>query len=516
MTEKKQKILDDLYPFCERIFSDDFDFEDADKDFLRDRFYYRNTMLNIFNPNKFLILSSKGTGKTLFYKALQYEETIDNFKAMARRSGTYFFVNIIRKADNYQHFFPIDKFEKKQVGGNQNLFFHRFWIIYLWKGILSESDRLNLSLHTKPHLNHFVKSMNPNDSEIASDFVQLIQDDNLFGAIEQDIKSWDKQLYESDQYLFAVYDFLDEIVKPDLWETSGYGIVPLFEFWRYNPYKRILPKLFVRTDLFRKIVGITHYGSMERGHSFNLEWTKEELFALLFKQVLAKSGQRFSELMKESGFSSEFISETESLAEKNRNQLPLREEYLRPLVRIFFGENVGYHRNGGDIYTWFYINLRNANNTISVRPFLNMMCLAIDKVREDPYLMQSCREILPYRCYADADVRSECVDAYFKDLAYNSIGNRPLADIFDFIKDENKLPPELRYHTLTRSELSHLLTLVLDDKESRYLEGLTVRKLEDLMIDNGIIRKTYKRGGSVLYNFAYLYKFYLGLKSRRL
>ncbi|MDM8535966.1 hypothetical protein QUF70_04360 [Desulfobacterales bacterium HSG17] len=512
--ESKKQILKDLYPFCKNIFSDKFDFNTTEKDFLKERFYYRNVMLNIFNPDKFLILAVKGTGKTLFYKALQSKYVVNKLKTMAKKSGEYYFINVIKNEQGeFQNFYPVDKFRKEQIKGESDIFFHRFWIIYLWKSVLLESKRLDISFSTDFELREFVRPSNPNDSGISLDFVKLINDDRLFTMIEKNLKDWDKSLNAGNQYLFATYDFLDNIVKPDFWET-GYGIVPLLEFWRYNPYKRILPKLFIRTDLFKKISGITNYGSLEKSHSFNLEWQKEELFALLFKQVLAKSAHLFFNLMEYNKISQDIINEIKKIAEKNDNQIPLQFKYIHPMVRTFFGSRIGFQKRGGDSYTWFYINLRNADDTISIRPFLNMLSLAIKETENRLYDLRKYIEILPYQYYANAKVRSECVKAYFNDLAKNSEGNKPLECIFDFIKNENKIPVDLKRHTLTRSGLNRLLGLILEDKDYKdILQGQTDSKLKDLMISNGILKETPRPGGVILYNFAYLYKFYLGLKS---
>ncbi len=506
--DKKLKVINELYPFCQKIFSNEFDFETSEKDFFNDRFYYRDVMLNIFNPDKFLILAIKGTGKTIFCKALQSKQAVENLKHLARKSAIYNFINVINNEKGSETFYPIDKFKDDDLRGNPDFFFDRFWLIYLWRAILLESKKKALSFSTGS--DKFVKFMKPDDSRVASEFIQIIYDEELYGVIEQDLKNWDKILSENNQYLFAAYDFLDEIVRPEFWE-KGYGIVSLFNFCRYNPHKRILPKLFVRTDLFQKVVEITNYGSLERSHSFNLEWKKEELFALLFKQVLSKTKQCFFYLMEKNGISSDFIGKIEGSADENQNQIPLNEKYLRPLVKTFFG--IEFHKKGGDAYNWFYNNLRNADNKLCIRPFLNMLSLAIEAAKKDSYHIEKYPEILPYPYYANQTVRSGCVDAYFRDLADNSQGNKPLSVIFDFIKNKDKLPEKLRRHTLSGNELNTLLSLVLRDEDSKlYLEGQTVAKLEKLMIDNGIIRKRLKRGRIVLYNFGYLYKFYLGLK----
>ena len=472
-------------------------------------------MLNIFNIDKFLILASKGTGKTLFYKSLQNDIALTTLKKLANRKGDYKFVNVIRRNRKKENFFKIDKFTIER--DNVKFFFHRFWIIYLWKSILLANKDDEFGFKTNKELEKYVRYANPNDNSIADDFKFLINDNTKYNLIEEDLKIWDNELAKTNSYIFACYDYLDEIVAPEYWET-GYAIAQLFNYWKFNPFSRILPKLFARTDLYNKIVGITNFGNLSQTHSINLEWKKDELFALLFKQILAKSKKDFLSIIEYYkgiyNINSKYIKEIKDIIEKHDSHLPLNYEILRPLVNVFFGKFVSFSKYGTNTYDWFFSNLRNADDTISIRPFLSMLNLAIERVYENQRDLKKYSPVLSYTYFANAKVREKCVEEYFNDLASNTEGNKPLKIIFNFIK---KLRPAtgLKKHSLTSSELYNLLQMILEDnKDNKYLLNYTIEKLENLLISNGIIKKTYKRGGSAKYNFAYLYKFHLGLKSR--
>jgi len=107
----------------------------------------------------------------------------------------------------------------------------------------------------------------------------------------------DEKLTETDEWLFVTYDELDRLV------TSYNDLVPpireLLAFWldRWRRWKRIRPKIFLRTDLFREeFLGFPDASKL-RGHQTNLEWKYTWLYQLLWKR-LANSGQEMAEYLR--------------------------------------------------------------------------------------------------------------------------------------------------------------------------------------------------------------------------
>lgn len=493
-------VLKKLKPYCERIFGVEFDFEGKDKNFLEHQFYYRDVMLNVFNSDKFLILASKGTGKTLFHKALVSDTGLRKLKKLAGRSERYESLNIIKKS-NPQLFFPVEKFATTSIPENKERFYGRFWIIYLWTAIALQYDELTPS----DELKSLAQPIGEKESESEQRFLSTINNEDVFKKIEDDLKNWDKYLIKNNVYLIASYDLLDEVV-PARFRQEGTILAPLIKYWRYNPFKRILPKIFLRTELFR-ITGITNSGELERAHSINLEWKKEEIFALLFKQILTNTKSEFLSLMYvHSSASTQFIEEVYAISESKENQIPLEKKYLNPMVEVFLGEHVG---GQGYAYDWFYKNLRNANDTISVRPFLNLMDIAIEDalIHRPQYLGQP--PVLHHANYANPNARSKAVEDYYRDLAGEG-SNQPLNHILDAF--HNAIPPDLKKDKLTIVEFKALLKLVFDYKNVP-INVENIKYYERQLIDNGIVKIVYGRKGKKMYSFAYLYKFFFGLKS---
>nr|OQX98244.1 MAG: hypothetical protein B6I27_02965 [Erwiniaceae bacterium 4572_131] len=163
----------------------------------------------------------------------------------------------------------------------------------------------------------------------------------------------------------------------------------------------------------------------------------------------------------------------------------------------------------------------NADETISIRPFIDLLEASIKKwelnlrnyeikknEKEYQWIMKE-KPILPYQTYTDKDVRKKAVERHFNDLASEE-GNQDLKKIFDFI-DRNK---EYQYYIYNQYHLEDLFNKV-KNKYPNNLENNSNDELRKLLIVNGIIREMPVRGGGKKYTFAFLYKYRLGLRNRR-
>ncbi|OQW93200.1 MAG: hypothetical protein BWK79_12430, partial [Beggiatoa sp. IS2] len=197
------------------------------------------------------------------------------------------------------------------------------------------------------------------------------------------------------------------------------------------------------------------------------------------------------------------------------NHIILDEKYLKPLVKTFFGDVVQIS-NGYPIptYDWFYKNLCNADGTISLRPFLDLISNSIqnyfDQMRTNSYRMNRFpTPILDHRYFTYGEMRKKAVERHFQDLAMEE-GNEDLTRIFNYI--QLHAPANLRKSFLTTNELKILFEKV---KETYPMEHTNFDDLSNLLTDNGVIGKKPKPGGYVTYEFALLYKYYLGLSNKR-
>ena len=155
----------------------------------------------------------------------------------------------------------------------------------------------------------------------------------------------------------------------------------------------------------------------------------------------------------------------------------------------------------------------NADQTISLRPFLDFIKYGLEKQKK-----YRCTEneacILSHKCF-DASVRERAVKRHFEDLAKEE-GNEALSIIINDIKN-NRVSKELKVSPLFQDDFESLLKEIIEQhkgQEDYQFDGKSLRDLEDMLVLNGIIFSKYMPGGGrKKYTFAYLYKYYLGLRS---
>jgi hypothetical protein len=121
------------------------------------------------------------------------------------------------------------------------------------------------------------------------------------------------------------------------------------------------------------------------------------------------------------------------------------------------------------------------------------------------------KPILSSYYYADATSRALAVENHYKDLA-NEEGNGDLVKVFEYIRLE--APLQLRMQTLYKREFENLLIAIIK-KYGESLDNKTTDSLRDFLIVNGVISVQMMPGGLTRYNFALLYKYYLGLTTKR-
>jgi MinD-like ATPase involved in chromosome partitioning or flagellar assembly len=502
-------ILENLQNNYPELYGENIIKDEVDAAFLDHKFYFRTCMEDLFNRDKFLILGSKGTGKTFLYRVFDKKVFLKQLQERAGKYEDYEVINIIslKTEDNpYKYFEIATYFSKDEIKETDDFFFTRFWLIYVWNAILLDIAKLELDFQSRLEIKPIT-----NDIETKERFLDYIHSDNKYKIVETELKEIDAALKQHKKNLLIAFDQLDFVVKPILWAK---GIAPLINFWRSNRYSQIQPKLFVRSDLFEKLGNLTNKQSL-KNRAILIEWTPEELFAFFFKTVFSISKTEFFELMVGyQNFAPHKIKTIQNQLDKS-NQIPLESAYLKPLVETFFGKWAD-HKNTqkyGECYDWFYRNLKNADNTISLRPFLDLVGGGIaDYFRPgNPYQHKYDQPILSPFYFSFPEVRKAAVDRHFKDLA-NEEGNGDLIKIFDYIRRD--APSSLRKDFLSKKEFDTLLGKVIET----YREELDNRSLDDLrnlLEVNGIVSMSATPGGYTTYSFALLYKYYLGLRKKR-
>jgi cellulose biosynthesis protein BcsQ len=471
-----------------------------------DLFFYRECMNEVISkPNKFIISGFKGTGKTYLYKAFKNLSIKDELVRRAKQEDKKFvFIDVISisqvTGENYKKY----AFENLKLTEIQDkaFYFKRLWTVYFWNSIMLESEEL---LGYQSSFKDEVKPITVFE-DTNQRFNHIIENTDAFLKVEQDLRNLDAFLKSKDINLIILFDQLDKDIHPNNWRDI---VSPLVKYWERNPFEHIFPKIFVRTDLFGRLE-LNNSLNIKKNNMVSIEWEREELYSYFLKLVLAKSRDAFLAILQASDVADDKLkSEINKVSEKY-NQIPLKRHLLEPLVSLVFGKEV---RKGkiflGNSYEYFFFNFKNANDTISIRPFINLISYSCTEALSRNNIPKYRNElpIISADFYLNNDFRDLAVEEHFSDLTNE--GNYELKFIFQYLRDNT----EYKQQYLTATELQAFLNGVLENFKDD-LKSKNFKDLQELLEANGIIAEHIKPDGRIYY-FAMLYKFWLGLKNRK-
>ena len=474
----------------------------VEKDFLDKYFYFRNYLSDLFKKDIFLVRGYKGTGKTLIYSALKNENFTKKLAQVYNINGNYSFLNIVEynqypklEHNNYSHL--------NSNGLPEATYYKRFWAIYVWNEILKRGNLYYSSV---------LQTINIANDETTRVGIEQLMQTNSFLTIEKDLQAIDKLLKESNNKLVISFDYLDDIIPLTTWGKSNNAIATLMDWCRTLPYNNIYPKMFLRTDLYHKIHGNVNKKGLEN-KVLSLEWSSDELFAYFFKIVYAKTKDTFINwlLTHNDTEKLDYILSIKQLFDTNNGQINLEnKDIIDFLVNNFFGENIDNgNLNYGKTYTWFYNNLKSANDVISLRPFIALLEKALlDAVNTKSFIQNNEPPILSGRFFSSNAAREYAAEKHFEDITKEKDG---LLKMFaDTMRGNNPALNSFRYMSLDEYEMKALIGKIYDlnkDKAERREEW---RPMLEKLEEAGIIRQNLSFRAT--YSFAFLYKFYLRLK----
>lgn len=480
-------------------------------------FFFRDCMNDLFDENKFIIRGYKGTGKTYLYKALA-DPTQQNIAKLIRERANdsrrkagkatlpetkLKFIDIISVGDNdNDKLFPFAELGIPNIQ-DPAFYFTKFWKIHTWNSILLDPDFATIKEQSA--LKDYVLPIHGTEAIVR--YEKLIRGDiQYFIDIEKDLGKINEFLRNNNTRLFILYDQLDTRINPLYW---GKAVSPLISFWRenWNTYSNISPKLFIRTDLFRRIEG-TNTARLE-DNCIDIEWSIEEVFGYFFKLIYSnsESAQALNAIMKKVGTHSQVIKNIYSGINSIYKQItPLDKPTLAPLVYIFFGEKVkvktedNKDRVLGNSWTYFVTELSNADKTISLRPFITILDNnAIEVALENPNTYV--KVIMSSEIYASKDVRIKGANTYFNDLAQDDFSKDLIVFKNYLNSDKGK---DYRFKSLKQELFDNLIKQICE--EGKLSIATTEEELKTILYANGVIIEVPTRGG-LIYRFASMYQY---------
>lgn len=329
-------------------------------------FYPRKDYRYMFEPNKFLILGDKGTGKTALFSVLNHHD-------YARHLAEYCGVN----SSLLQHSKWITAFDKGANFPSQNNFkqlnnysksqITNYWLILLTRSILLEYPNLS---------DEFDNIKNCRLSELKNH----AKDESLTEQIEDFLTDLDEKLTSDGDIIFFVYDYLDFALSPEE-NMRGRYIGALISLWHdyHSRFKNIKSKIFLRNDIFEREVSTETDKVKILNQAMIIEWTYDQLLNVVWKRLI--SNYYKSEIIKD--LFKDFLPFIDFTNENNLGVIPnLSEVENRKILDILLGKYMGAN-NKAFPYNWIIYHTSDANKKMFPRSILTLFSSTGKKQLED-------------------------------------------------------------------------------------------------------------------------------------
>ncbi len=195
--------------------------------------------------------------------------------------------------------------------------------------------------------------------------VEALRSDDVRVEVSGWLDAIERQLVERDRWLFVVYDDLD-VLSQDDWKVVQDGIGELVRYWATasRRYRRLQPKLFMRSDIYNRIAVGPDIGKLSLG-GVELQWTAGDLYAMLVKRMVSSSDQ-LREYLRPTGlkFDEDAVFGPLPSARSERSYKPFADRIVGP----FMGANV----RKGYTYTWIPNHLQDGNGLLFPRPAVQL------------------------------------------------------------------------------------------------------------------------------------------------
>lgn len=346
------------------------------------------------DPDKFLILGGRGSGKTRVFQALTAPDGFAKLIGGQRKLLSPNADNTIVIAGYKLHRdFPssdiLDQFAEDKLA--------RFY----WAGSLMILLMNTASLN--PQLREIaLQSLDPKDFEQFSSRDSLKTPTRWLPYIKQNPEVWenildkmDEWLDRNNQWIFVAYDSLDRL-------TGQYSdlfpfLRSLLSFWHThsNRWKHLRCKIFLRNDLYQSQMLAFPDASKLSSNTIQLAWNTVSLYRLLIKRMAnAGSPETVSYLQR----IPKLISEDSDLA---LGYIPSNEQKkMEAFVEMLIGTYMGSSPKKGRSYSWPPNHLQDANGALAPRPFLKCFSAAAQDMCDHPEeldRLQGERLLLPDR-----------------------------------------------------------------------------------------------------------------------
>ncbi|EDL65727.1 tyrosine-protein kinase family protein [Bacillus sp. SG-1] len=446
-----------------------------DKD-LEKKFYPLKEHRFIFEPDKFLILGAKGSGKSALFSVLEhanFAKSLASFYDLSMESiENMEWIPGLKISGDYPSSNSFDLLSEH----NDFIYYKSYWRLLAIRYICKHLKDLSIEKDLFEAIN--------DDSKIR----ELAKDRSLSEDIEKYLKTIDKYLDETNQKVTVVYDALDVLLGK---EYRGKMISALISLWyEYLPrYKNIRVKIFLRDDIFEKEVSDIPDKVKLRNYSEKLSWTYDELLAMIWKRIASNSeevAQHFHSTFNRMGILLRY--------EKFLGYIPKSEEEVNKVIlKLIVGERMGTGKAAYS-YNWIRNHLADTNERILPRSIIKLFAEAAVKELE-------LNEMYPY---STSIIRPRSLNEVMKEVSIDRVKDlleeyKEYENLFNNLKDY--LPKFPAYEEDLKQSL----------KLCGVQEGKEVSTIQDLV--NIGVMKPYQRKKSdpIRYHIPDIFLIGLGL-----
>jgi len=353
--EKRNELLSDLARMGSQGRA-----EGESTDNLAKTFYPVKEHLRMLDPEVVMVVGPRGSGKTEIFRVVTDANLAE---AISQETGTLHLKKI--RSIKWLKGFPLgrDGFDANGLrrfidASNDDIdAVQRLWFAYLVRVLRHDL------VENSPLLGELLKAQGGASTEIYQAYVKandtpLLQLDKI-----------DEQLERDDRYVYIGYDELDTLGGSD-WEAMTKGVQGLVAFWAAytRRWRRIRPKVFLRTDLFERF---STSGGADlakiAANRVEISWSERQLYSMLLKRIANTSDQL-----------SEYIRETTSGVDWKDHitlgALPFMRKWTdaRPVIERMIGPYMGANRNKGLSYRWPLAHVQDGCGRAIPRPLVRL------------------------------------------------------------------------------------------------------------------------------------------------
>lgn len=321
--------------------------------------------LNALDPDILLIIGGRGAGKSHLFRLINFPGGLQAIGYSGRGANGIWLVGFSTRPGTV---FPGETVLQRFALGKS-----RTDLMDLWRGLLVGSILMVKDENVTPYLESLPASLVTTLRDLNAVSAWHPQVVRHLEAVDSFLNRLDDALERENRYLVVTYDDLDVMTVE--WDEKRALIQALLQFWlgQWRRWRRIRPKIFLRRDLFSPDFLNFPDASKLTGHRFDLVWTPNQLYQLVFK-LWANGGDASRSYLERAGLR---LRQDRHLGWIYTSPWP-GEPDLRLVVQCIMGQFMGRGKNKGRTFEWVPNHLQDANGEIVPRSMLNLFALAAE------------------------------------------------------------------------------------------------------------------------------------------